>query len=87
MTENKSFLDGEAIRLKLEYPKCAEEIDRELARIRKVDRESGESGGSVNALAMDLRSLIQGLPCARPNKTPKRKKSHKGAKRGRESRR
>ena len=82
---NDVNLDQVAVSLKERFPKCKEQIDKELARIRKEQEEladSGKRGESVHMLAMDFRAYIQNLPCAEYGPVKKKQRSSKGAKKG-----
>lgn len=79
---NDSNLDQVAMSLKARFPQCKEQIDNELARIRKHQQEladSGQRGESGHMLAMDFRAYIQNLPCAEYSPV----KPAKGGKKGR----
>ena len=83
---NDVNLDEVAVSLKERFPQCKEQIDKELARIRKHQQEladSGKRGESVHMLVMDFRAYIQNLPCAEYSPVKKKQRSAKGAKKWR----
>ena len=77
-------LDEVATSLRVRFPKCKEQVDKELARIRAEQQElaaRGESDDSVDMRAADFTAYIQNLPCAEHSHI--NPKPGKGAKRGR----
>lgn len=79
-------LDEVAASLKVRFPKCKEQIDKELARIRAEQQElaaRGERDESVQMRAADFTAYIQNLPCAEHSVVKKKPKQGKAAKKGR----
>lgn len=77
-------LDEVAASLKIRFPKCKEQIDNELARIRAEQQElaaRGERDDPMQMRAADFTAYIQNLPCAEHNVT--KQKQGKGTNKGR----